>query len=74
MVKKNAPMIYHEEKAIAFIEINRPEKKNAINFEYWKSFGSYFDDLKSNHEIRALVITGHPTDIFSAGVDVTHIR
>lgn len=71
MAKHDAPLIYREERAIAFIEINRPEKKNAINFECWKSFDSYFDDLKSSQGIRALVITGHPADIFSTGVDVT---
>ena len=71
MAENGTPLIYREEKEIAFIEINRPEKKNAINFECWKSFDSYFDDLKSSQGIRALVITGHPADIFSAGVDVT---
>ena len=71
MAENDAPLIYREEKAIAFIEINRPEKKNAINFECWKLFDSYFDDLKSSQGIRALVITGHTSDIFSAGVDVT---
>jgi len=71
MAENDAPLIYREEKEIAFIEINRPKKKNAINFECWKLFDSYFDDLKSSQGIRALVITGHPADIFSAGVDVT---
>jgi len=71
MAENDAPLIYREEEAIAFIEINRPEKKNAINFECWKSFDSYFDDLQSSQRIRALVITGYPADIFSAGVDVT---
>ena len=70
MAENEAPLIYREEKEIAFIEINRPEKKNAISFECWNSFDSYFDDLKSSQRIRALVITGHPADIFSAGVDV----
>ncbi|MCJ7687189.1 MAG: enoyl-CoA hydratase-related protein, partial [Desulfobacteraceae bacterium] len=71
MTENDAPLIYREKKEIAFIEINRPKKKNAINFECWKLFDSYFDDLKSSQGIRTLVITGHPTDIFSAGVDVT---
>ena len=71
MAENDTPLIYREEKEISFIEINRPEKKNAISFECWKSFDSYFDDLQSSQGIRALVITGHPADIFSAGVDVT---
>ena len=68
---ENDPLIYREENGITTIEINRSEKKNAIGFECWELFDRYFSDLKSNQRIRALVITGHPTDIFSAGVDVT---
>ena len=71
MAENDAPLVCSEEKEIAFIEINRPEKKNAINFECWKLFDSFFDDLQSSQGIRALVITGHAADIFSAGVDVT---
>ena len=64
-------LIYREEDRIAFIEINRPEKKNALNWECWQLFDEYFEKLNTNKDVRALVIVGHPEDIFSAGVDVT---
>ena len=70
MSQKNDPLIYHEEGEIAFIEINRPEKKNALNYECWQLFDKYCDELIVDNQIRALVITGRPDDIFSAGVDV----
>ncbi len=71
MSQNNDPLIYHEEGEIGFIEINRPEKKNALNYECWQLFDKYCDQLIDDHQIRALVITGRPDDIFSAGVDVT---
>jgi enoyl-CoA hydratase/carnithine racemase len=71
MAENDDPLIYREENDVATIEIKRPEKKNAIGFECWKLFDRHFSDLKSNQRIRALIVTGHPTDIFSAGVDVT---
>lgn len=71
MAENDDPLIYREENDVATIEIKRPEKKNAIGFECWKLFDRHFSDLKSNQRIRALIITGHHTDIFSAGVDVT---
>ena len=71
MSQNNDPLIYHEEDEIAFIEINRPEKKNALNYECWQLFDKYCDELIVDNQIRALVITGRPDDIFSAGVDVT---
>jgi enoyl-CoA hydratase len=71
MAEKSNPLIYYEEDQVAHIEINRPQKKNALNFDCWQLFDQYFENLKSSSQIRALVITGHSEDIFSAGVDVT---
>jgi len=65
------PLIYRQEGEIAFIEINRPDMKNALNLECWQLFDKYGDRLIDDNKIRALVITGRPDDIFSAGVDVT---
>lgn len=70
MSDRDAPLIYRQDQEIVFLEINRPEKKNAIGFGCWELFERYFDDLKSNRTVRALVIIGHSEDIFSAGVDV----
>ena len=71
MAERKAPIIYHEKEGIAFIEINRPDKKNAFNSECWQLFDEYFEKLMSNSKIRALVIKGQTEDIFSAGFDVT---
>jgi len=71
MSQNDDPLIYREEGEIGFIEINRPEKKNALNYECWQLFDKYCDQLNAAKQIRALVITGRPDGIFSAGVDVT---
>jgi enoyl-CoA hydratase/carnithine racemase len=71
MSVERTPIIYREKGGIAFIEINRPEKKNALNYECWQLFDEQFEILKSNNKIRSLVIGGRAEDIFSAGIDVT---
>lgn len=71
MPQKKDILIYREEDRIAFIEINRPQKQNALNWKCWQLFEEYFENLSINKDIRALVITGHPEGMFSAGVDVT---
>jgi enoyl-CoA hydratase/carnithine racemase len=71
MSQNDDPLIYREEGEIAFIEINRPEKKNALNYECWQLFDKYCDQLNAAKQIRVLVITGYSDDLFSAGVDVT---
>ena len=71
MARNEAPLIYDEKEDIVFIEINRPAKKNALNYECWQLFDEYFEKLMANNKIRALVIKGRTEEIFSAGFDVT---
>jgi enoyl-CoA hydratase len=71
MPHENEILIYREEDRIAFIEINRQEKKNALNWDCWQLFDEHLKKVRSNNQVRALVITGHSEDLFSAGVDVT---
>ncbi len=70
MMSAGDPIIYSEKEGIAFLEIDRPDKKNAFNSECWRLFDGYFDKLMSNSKIRALVIQGRNEDVFSAGFDV----
>ena len=71
MPENNDILVYRKEDRIAFIEFNRPEKKNALNWDCWQLLDEYFDKLSTDSDIRALVITGRQEDVFSAGVDVT---
>jgi enoyl-CoA hydratase/carnithine racemase len=71
MPEKRDILLYKEEDRIAFIEFNRPEKKNALNWDCWRLLDEYVDKLSIDSDIRALVISGHQKDLFSAGVDVT---
>ena len=73
MPQNNNPITFRQEGEIAFIEINRPEKKNALNSECWQLLDKYCDGLIDDNKIRALVVTGASDDIFSAGVDVNPI-
>ena len=70
MKKDSSPILYTEKDEIAFIRMNRPDMKNAINSECWHLFEDYFQTLSSRSHIRALIITGATPGIFSAGVDV----
>ena len=70
MKKDSNPLLYTEKDGIAFIRMNRPDMKNAINSECWHLFEDYFQTLSSRSHIRALIITGTTPGIFSAGVDV----
>ena len=60
-VEKKAP--------IAFVYLNRPEKKNAMNPPAWTESLQIFEDLDRDEDIRAVVIAGEG-ESFCAGIDL----
>ena len=54
---------------VAWVYLNRPEKKNAMNPPAWREPVSIFRDLDKDPEIRAVVVTGEGP-CFSAGIDL----
>lgn len=54
---------------IAWVYLNRPEKKNAMNPPAWKETIPIFADLDADKDIRAVIISGKGP-CFSAGIDL----
>jgi enoyl-CoA hydratase len=61
LVEKNPP--------IAWVYLNRPEKKNAMNPPAWKETIPIFEDLDRDDDIRVVIVAGKGT-CFSAGIDL----
>ncbi|KAF4124281.1 hypothetical protein GMORB2_5997 [Geosmithia morbida] len=55
---------------VSHVEINRPEKINAFSKPMWLECGRLFDQLSSDADVRAVVLSGAGTKGFSAGLDV----
>lgn len=60
-----------KENKIAILTINRPEVKNALDGKTYEEFGIAIDDVKSDSDIRVLVITG-AGDSFCSGLDLNY--
>lgn len=54
---------------LAWVFLDRPDKKNAMNPPAWKETIPIFDDLDRDPEIRAIIISGKGS-CFSAGIDM----
>jgi enoyl-CoA hydratase len=61
--------IVEKKPPIAWIYLNRPEKKNAMNPPAWKETIPIFADIDSDMDIRVAIITGKG-NCFSAGIDL----
>jgi enoyl-CoA hydratase/carnithine racemase len=65
-------VLYEKRDGVAYITLNRPEVKNAIDIESHELLVEYFTDFRDDPELRVAVITGSG-DAFTAGADLkTH--
>ena len=55
---------------VATVTFNRPGKRNAISFAMWHQFSEILQELNTDSDIRAVVITGAGDEAFSAGADI----
>ncbi len=55
---------------VEIITINRPEARNAINYDTSKALADAFDEVEADPEVWAVVLTGSGDKAFSAGMDL----
>ena len=73
-VLESEPILYHEEREIARIKLNRPDVLNALNNEVLQQLSFILDNVKANDAVRALIITGTGEKAFSAGADIKFLN
>ena len=56
---------------VATVIINRPEQRNAINYQMWGELAHLLGGLDGDSGVRAVVITGAGDRAFSAGADIS---
>lgn len=60
------------ENGIAFVALNRPEKRNALNMAMFKAIDRVSRQLRKNKEIRTVIVQGNGED-FCSGLDVKSV-
>ena len=55
---------------VAHIKLNRPEKRNAMNWDFWRDLPTIVEDIDRNSRARCLVISS-TGPVFSAGLDLS---
>ncbi|TXT62705.1 MAG: putative 2-(1,2-epoxy-1,2-dihydrophenyl)acetyl-CoA isomerase [Promethearchaeota archaeon] len=70
MSLKDEKLMFEKKRKIAYITINNPNKKNAIELPMIHKFLEYLDEVENNPRIRCLVIKSSGNDVFSAGWDL----
>jgi enoyl-CoA hydratase/carnithine racemase len=63
-------IIYDKKGRLAYVTINRPERRNAIDGDTSKEILDAFTDFKENDELWVAILTGAGDVAFSAGADL----
>ncbi len=66
-------LISEKRNAIAYITINRPEKRNALNRNLLEDLAACFRSVQGDGEARAAILTGAGDKVFAAGADLAEI-
>ena len=66
----NEPILVERADSIATITFNRPDQRNAISYEMWRSLGEIMGALEDDVSIRCVVFRGAGGEAFSAGADI----
>ena len=59
--------------AVAWLTLNRPERRNAMSFAMLRELARYLDLIGADDRARVVVLSGAGDRAFSAGADLTGI-
>jgi enoyl-CoA hydratase/carnithine racemase len=62
-------IIVEKANGVAKVIINRPEKHNAMDLQFFREFGPRIDELSHDSEVRAIILTGAGPS-FCSGIDL----
>jgi enoyl-CoA hydratase/carnithine racemase len=65
------PLLVIKEPPLAWLVINRPFSRNAVNREVWQKLGDEINRLAQDQAIHAIIIRGAGEKAFISGADVT---
>lgn len=67
-------VLISREENIAILTINRPDKYNALNDQVVAEIGAALDELSTDDDVRAIIITGAGDKAFVSGADIGMLR
>lgn len=66
-------ILYEERDGVAWVTLNRPEVHNAFNFQMQRELKDVWRSLRTNDDVRCVVLTGSGDKAFCVGVDRTEV-
>ncbi len=71
---KHQPAVYEKIESVGLITLNRPNSKNAINEQMAGELARIGNEISSDNDVRAIIVTGAREKGFSIGTDIEEFR
>lgn len=72
-MSKDEILLTRHDDGTAVVSLNRPERRNAVNFAQWRKLGDLFAELGADRGVRAVILTGAGGH-FCAGADISEFK
>lgn len=66
-------LLTRDDDGIAVVTLNRPERRNAVNFAQWRRLGDLFAELGTDRAVRSVILAGEGGH-FCAGADISEFK
>jgi enoyl-CoA hydratase/carnithine racemase len=66
-------LLFEKKSGIAFVTVNRPAVRNALNTATMRELRSVFEQIKNDDEVRVVILTGSGDKAFVAGADINEL-
>ena len=66
-------LLYEAKNGIAFVTVNRPAVRNALNAQTVRELKTAFEQAKNDDEVRGVILTGAGDKAFVAGADINEL-
>jgi enoyl-CoA hydratase len=67
-------LIYETDGGVGIIRFNRPEVRNALNWDTWMEFEDALKRLHADPQLRVALVTGAGDEAFVAGADIRMLK
>jgi enoyl-CoA hydratase/carnithine racemase len=65
------PLLVEHEAPLGWMIINRPHKRNALNYQSWQRILEAVEELNSDPDVRVIIMRGVTPEAFISGADIS---